>query len=52
MCPYFVEKCCTLEPEKGEVKEPFPVYYCQGGLRSDSYLGCPVFQSKAEEKDK
>jgi len=52
MCPYFVEKVCRLEPEKGPVQEPFPVYYCIGGLRSDSHLGCPVFKEKAEGEEK
>ncbi|MFH1149178.1 MAG: hypothetical protein V1748_01755 [Actinomycetota bacterium] len=51
MCPNYVEKCCTLEPEKGEVAEPLPVYFCKG-LKPDSHLECPVFKTKAAEEKK
>lgn len=51
MCPHFKDQVCALEPEKGKVQEPFPVYYCLEGLRTDTHLGCPVFQSKAGEKE-
>lgn len=47
MCPKYSDGVCMLEPEKGKIKEPMPIYYCLNKQRENAYESCPVYQKKA-----